>query len=94
VIRTQEPGGVNIVTYPRNLEGVVRKKDERRKAQRESHAQRKAEKAIAEQEQVKRMKSVKRREIDERFANIPIDLIQSLHILARCRRTHKGDKNH
>ena len=78
MIRTQEPGGTNIVTYPRNLEGVVRKKDERRKAQRESHAQRKAAKATAEQEQVKRMKSVKRREIDERFVNIPIDLIQSL----------------
>ena len=56
------------MTYPRNLTGVVRKKDERRKTMREAHAQRKAAVAAAEQEQVKRLKSAKRREIDERSA--------------------------
>ena len=72
----QEPGGANIVTYPRHLTGVVRKKDERRKAMREAHAQRKAAEAAAEQEQVKRLKSAKRREIDERSALVPCVLPQ------------------
>lgn len=64
----QEPGGANIVTYPRVLEGIVRKKDDRRKAQREAAAKRKAAEAAAMAEQVKRLKSAKRREIDERQA--------------------------
>ena len=59
------------MTYPRNLTGVVRKKDERRKATREAYAQRKAAEAAAEQEQVKRLKSAKRREIDDRSAAVP-----------------------
>ena len=59
------------MTYPRNLTGVVRKKDERRKATREAYAQRKAAEAAAEEEQVKRLKSAKRREIDDRCALAP-----------------------
>lgn len=67
-----------MVTYPRNLTGVVRKKDERRKAMREAYAQRKAAEATAEQEQVKRLKSLKRREIDDRSAAVPVTFPSSL----------------
>ena len=64
----QEPGGASMVTYPRHLEGGVRKADSRRRAQREAATQRRAADAAAEEEQVKRLKSAKRREIDERYA--------------------------
>ena len=64
----QEPGGASMVTYPRHLEGGVRKADSRRRAQREAATQRRAAEAAAEEEQVKRLKSAKRREIDERYA--------------------------
>jgi hypothetical protein len=50
------------------LQGVVRRKDDRRKAQREAAAKRKAEEAAAMAEQIKRLKSAKRREIAERQA--------------------------
>ena len=59
------------MTYPRKLTGVVRKEDGRRKATREAQAQRKATAAVAEQEQVKRVKSVKRRELEARSAVVP-----------------------
>ncbi len=70
------------MTYPRNLSGVVRKKDERRKATREAYAQRKAAEAAVEEEQVKRLKSAKRREIDERCARAlrPLYLAGPAHI--------------
>ena len=74
----QEPGGASIVTYPRVLEGVVRKKDDRRKAQREAAAKRKAAEAAAMAEQVKRLKSAKRREMDERQAPLIPERIPSL----------------
>lgn len=44
----------------------MRKKDDRRKAQRESRAQRKAAEAAALEETVKRLKTHKRREVQER----------------------------
>ena len=67
-----------MVTYPRQLEGGVRKADSRRRAQREAATQRRAAEAAAEEEQVKRLKSAKRREIDERYAP-PVGTTASLH---------------
>ena len=64
----QEPGGGNIVSYARQVEGVVRKADDRRKRARESKAVRRADEAAARQEEVRRLKALKRREIEERCA--------------------------
>jgi protein KRI1 len=55
-----------VVTYPRNLEGIVRKKDDRRRAAREARAQRKAAEAAAHEEEIKRLKAHKRRELQDR----------------------------
>lgn len=78
----QEPGGGNMVTYPRQLEGVVRKQDGGRRATREARAQRKATEAVQEEQQVKRMKSAKRREIDDRQG---VQVSDDLHIEPFCK---------
>ncbi|KAK9908790.1 hypothetical protein WJX75_002962 [Coccomyxa subellipsoidea] len=68
--RFEEPGAGNVITYPRNLEGVVRKKDDRRRTAREARVERKAAEAAAMEEEVKRRKAEKRRELDQRLQRI------------------------
>ncbi|KAK9842076.1 hypothetical protein WJX81_007399 [Elliptochloris bilobata] len=68
--RFQEPGGGNIVSYARQVEGVVRKADDRRTRARESKAARLAAEAAARQEDVRRLKAIKRREIEERLVEV------------------------
>jgi hypothetical protein len=63
----QEPGAANMITYPRTLEGTVRKADDRRRLQREARAARKAQEAAQHAAEIKRLKSHKRREMDERW---------------------------
>ena len=72
---TQEPGPASVITYPRQLEGVVRKKDDRRKQQREAKAARKSVEAAALAEEVKRLKSHKRREMDEQCAACAVPVL-------------------
>ncbi len=74
----QEPGAGSVITYPRNLEGVVRKKDDRRRTAREARAERKAAEATALEEEVKRRKAEKRRELDQRCADGPAGCLQNL----------------
>ena len=62
----QEPGAQQVITFPRQLGNSLRKPDDRRKKQRESHAQNKlAAKQEAETE-VKRLKNLKKQELQER----------------------------
>lgn len=70
----QEPGGGTLVSYARQVEGAVRKADDRRKRARESKAERQAAAAAARQEEVRRLKAIKRREIEERCARNPLAL--------------------
>ena len=49
----------------------MRKADDRRKRARESKAERQAAAAAARQEEVRRLKAIKRREIEERCARSP-----------------------
>lgn len=56
------------MSYARQVEGAVRKADDRRKRARESKAARRADEAAARQEEVRRLKALKRREIEERCA--------------------------
>ena len=64
----QEPGAGNVITYPRNLEGIVRKTDTRRRSAREARAERKAAETAALEAEVKRRKAEKRRELQQRCA--------------------------
>jgi hypothetical protein len=80
----QEPGAGNVITYPRNLEGVVRKKDDRRRTAREARVERKAAEAAAMEEEVKRRKAEKRRELDQRCAANRAGIVDLMHLPNCC----------
>ncbi|CAL8460534.1 g63 [Coccomyxa elongata] len=68
--RFEEPGAGNVITYPRDLEGILRKTDTRRRSAREARAERKAAEAAALEAEVKRRKAEKRRELQHRLDKI------------------------
>ncbi|KAJ2784876.1 Ribosome biogenesis protein Kri1 [Coemansia interrupta] len=68
--RYEEEGGAHIKSYPREIEGSMRRKDERRKLARERANQRKKEKKQEKQEELKRMKNQKKKEILEKLKEI------------------------
>ena len=55
-----------MATYPRVIEGAVRKADERRRHIREAKAERRAAAAVQREEDIKRLKTLKRHELEER----------------------------
>ncbi|KAJ2380418.1 Ribosome biogenesis protein Kri1, partial [Coemansia sp. RSA 2603] len=68
--RYEEEGGAQIKSYPREIEGSMRRKDERRKLARERANQRKLERKHEKQEELKRMKNQKKKEIFEKLKEI------------------------
>lgn len=66
----QEDDAAQIVTYPREVEGVVRKTDDRRKLARKRKAERLEAAAGERLAEVKRLKNLKRTELDERLAEV------------------------
>ncbi|DBA96751.1 TPA: hypothetical protein ACH3X1_015590 [Trebouxia sp. C0004] len=68
--RFEEEGGRQMVTHPRILENTVRKTDDRRKRKRAEKAQRKAAQESIQQQEVKRLKNLKGRQIQERLQRI------------------------
>jgi protein KRI1 len=68
--RYEEPGGAQIATYPRQVEGTVRKEDDRRKRQREAKAARAAAAEEARAADLRRLKNLKKREIETRLGEV------------------------
>ncbi|KZT61152.1 Krr1-domain-containing protein [Calocera cornea HHB12733] len=65
--RFEEPNATVIATHPRNLQSTVRRQDDHRKQEREKRKARKAEELLVKQEELKRLKALKRKEIEEKL---------------------------
>lgn len=63
-------GADQIPRYPRNIDSLVRRQDSSRKAERERRKQRKEEELAKKKEEVKRLKSLKMKEIREKLERI------------------------
>ncbi|KAJ2730747.1 Ribosome biogenesis protein Kri1 [Coemansia sp. BCRC 34962] len=68
--RFEEEGGTQIKSYPRTVEGSLRRKDERRKLARERAKERKAELKKEKSEELKRLKNQKKKDILEKLKEI------------------------
>jgi len=69
--RFEQPGGTEIQTFARTVEGSMRRNEEtRRQKQRESAKTRKEEAKIRKNEELKRLKNLKMQEIKERVENL------------------------
>ncbi|PNH07982.1 Protein KRI1 [Tetrabaena socialis] len=68
--RFEEPGADRIITHPRTIEGIVRKPDEKRKRQRNAKKERLAEAEDAAQGEVKRLKNLKKLQIEDRLGKL------------------------
>ena len=77
VCRSEEPGGTRIVTYPRNIEGLARKEESKRKKQRERRAERRAAAEKDRAAEVKQLKNAKVKEVQ----NACVSMSRSVHLL-------------
>ncbi|KAJ3267088.1 KRRI-Interacting protein 1, partial [Borealophlyctis nickersoniae] len=68
--RYEEEGSTTVITHARNIEGTLRRKDDRRKREREARAQRKEEEKRKKDEELKRLKNLKMEEIRSKLKQI------------------------
>lgn len=59
VCRSDEPGGASISTYPREIEGLARKQESKRKRQREARKERATAAERDRTAELKRLKNLK-----------------------------------
>lgn len=64
--RFEEPGGAQIVGHPRRVEDAFRKEDNKRAAARKERSARKAEEEERRRQEVRRLKGLKKKEIEDR----------------------------
>jgi protein KRI1 len=65
--RFEEPGGTEVVSHARTIDGSMRRPDDRRKAVREARKKRKQHEKLVKTEEIKHLKNVKKREIEARL---------------------------
>ncbi|CAI5478693.1 unnamed protein product [Closterium sp. Yama58-4] len=70
--RYEEPGGAFVATYPREIEGSVRRKMETRKLARKARAERKAALEAERQAELRRLKNLKKQDILEKLKKIKL----------------------
>ncbi|KAG8932321.1 hypothetical protein FRC02_001328 [Tulasnella sp. 418] len=68
--RFEEPGGSDILRHPRQIDTLVRRKENPRKAARERRNQRKEEELQQKKEEVRRLKRLKVKEIREKLDKV------------------------
>ncbi|KAH9833455.1 KRI1-like family C-terminal-domain-containing protein [Rhodofomes roseus] len=68
--RFEEPGADTIARYPRNIDSLVRRQDTSRKEARENRKARKEEELLKKREEVKRLKSLKMKDLQVRLEMI------------------------
>ncbi|KAG2501152.1 hypothetical protein HYH03_000967 [Edaphochlamys debaryana] len=68
--RYEEPGADRIITHPRQVEGTVRKPDDRRKRQRDAKKARQEEAEAQAQGELKRLKNLKKAEIESKLGKL------------------------
>eukprot|EP00892_Ulva_mutabilis_P001580 jgi/Ulvmu1/11422/UM075_0086.1 len=68
--RSEEPRGAEIRTYPRQIEGLVRHEESRRRRQRESKRTRQEEREAQRADEVKRLKNLKKAEVGDALSKL------------------------
>ncbi|TPX64443.1 hypothetical protein SpCBS45565_g05866 [Spizellomyces sp. 'palustris'] len=68
--RFEEEGAFDIVTHARNIDGTIRRKDDKRKRQRDAKKARKETEDTKKAEELKRLKNLKKEEIRKRLEQI------------------------
>lgn len=68
--RFEQPNADQIVTYSRDIEGSVRRKDSKRREQRAARKTRKEEEKARQREELKRLKNLRNLQIQEKLARI------------------------
>jgi protein KRI1 len=65
--RFEEPDGAKVVSHARDIDGSLRRPDDRRKRAREARKKRKDHEKLVKTEDIKHLKNMKRREIEARL---------------------------